>query len=375
MTVDEDLLRLVDGKEDGILAVAIRFFLGMLSKVYQLVIKGRRRLYDFGIKKEKVLQPRVISVGNITVGGTGKTPIVQLLARILLNNNYSVVVLNRGYKGEFTGKIGVVSDGGEILMEAKEAGDEAYMLASSLPEVPVLIGAKRRETGQYASLNYRPDFIILDDGFQHWQVARDYDLVVIDATNPFDNYHLLPRGRLREPFNSLKRAHAFFLTKADQVKECRLEEIKRELIKVNPAASILTTKHAPLYLRDLVQSKCEEINIKDKRVLAVSGIGNPQSFETTLEDLGAEVVDRVRFKDHHSYSKEEIMEIFTLASKNNIEMIITTEKDAVSIDDSLVAEIGHEKINFMVLGIEIELIDSEEKFVELISRLEVSRCK
>lgn len=310
-------------------------------------------------------------MGNITVGGTGKTPVVELLARRLKKDGYKVLILNRGYKGDFSGEVGLVSNGSQVFMSAKEAGDEPYMMANTLSGVPIIIGPNRVKTGKYGVDNFGPDFIILDDGFQHLQVKRDYDIVVIDSTNPFDNEYLLPRGKLREPLVNLKRAHLFLLTKADQVGIDDLAKINKRLVEINPAASIIKTKHKPDYIRSLGERNRREINLDGEKVLAVSGIGNPKSFEKTLENLGAKLVEKIRFEDHHSYTKEEIVEIFTLASQSGVDKIITTEKDAVSIDKNLVDEIIKEKIPLEVLGIRVELLDDEYKFKDLISKLEV----
>ncbi|TDX59212.1 tetraacyldisaccharide 4'-kinase [Orenia marismortui] len=373
MKLEEYLLDIVEGKKKGIIAKIILVLLTILSSLYRSIIILRNKLYDWDIKKSKQLDAKVISIGNITVGGTGKTPIVQKLARTLSDKGYKVVVLNRGYKAKFSGEVGVVSNGKEILMSADEAGDEAYMLAASLKEIPIIIGSDRAKTGEYACAQFEADFIIMDDAFQHRQVARDYDIVVVDATNPFDNGYLLPRGKLREPLSGLKRGHFFLLTKVDQVGENKLKEIKKKLIKINAAAAIITTKHEPTYLRNLTNQQRQSIDLASEKVLAVSGIGNPKSFEDTLKNLGADLVDKIRFADHHDYTKEEILQIFTQASEKNVDKIITTEKDAVSIDDDLIEEIGLEKINFEVLGIEIKIIDSQYKFDELIVKLEVAR--
>ncbi|PRX35721.1 lipid-A-disaccharide kinase [Orenia metallireducens] len=373
MKIEEYLLDVINGKETGLIAKIILIILTLLSFLYKVIITLRKLMYSWGIKKQKSLSAKVISVGNITVGGTGKTPVVQLLAKTLTEKGHKVVVLNRGYKANFSDKVGLVSNGTEILMDADQAGDEAYMLASSLTGIPVIIGSERSQTGEFACQEFNPDFIILDDAFQHLQVARDYDLVVIDATNPFGNEHLLPRGLLREPLSSLKRAHVFFLTKVDQIGETRLRDIKKRLIEINPAAMIITTKHNPTYLRRINSNQQNEINLTGEKTLAVSGIGNPKAFEQTLRGLGAELVDKIRFADHHTYTHKEILEIYTLASEKNVDRIITTEKDAVSINDDLLEEIGLEMISFEVLGIEIGIIDSSYKFDELIDRLEVAK--
>jgi tetraacyldisaccharide 4'-kinase len=373
MKIEEYLLDVINGKETGIIAKIILIVLNLLSFLYQGIVNLRKLMYSWGIKKQKSLAAKVISVGNITVGGTGKTPVVQLLAKTLVGKGHKVVILNRGYKANFSDEIGLVSDGNEVLMNAEEAGDEAYMLASSLKGIPVIIGSERSQTGKFACQEFDPDFIILDDAFQHLQVARDYDLVVIDATNPFGNEHLLPRGLLREPLSSLKRAHIFFLTKVDQIGDNKLRDIKKRLIEINPAAMIITTKHNPTYLRKINSNQQNEINLTGEKILAVSGIGNPKAFEETLRGLGAELIDKLRFADHHTYTRKEVLEIYALASEKNVDRIITTEKDAVSIDDDLLEEIELEMISFEVLGIEIGIIDSIYKFDELIDRLEVVR--
>ncbi|WP_027339487.1 tetraacyldisaccharide 4'-kinase [Halonatronum saccharophilum] len=371
MKLENYLIEVIEGKRSGLLAKLIIVILALGAYLYRAIIVLRTKLYDIGLKKSKKLQAKVISVGNITVGGTGKTPVVELLSRRLIKDGYKVLILNRGYKGGFSGQVGLVSNEKQIFMSAKEAGDEPYMMAKSLPGIPIIVGPNRLQTGQYAIDNFDPDFIILDDGFQHLQVKRDYDIVVIDATNPFDNEYLLPRGKLREPLVNLKRAHLFLLTKVDQVNENKLKEISKRLVGFNPAAPIIKTKHRPDYLRFLGETKRKDIDLKEESVFAFSGIGNPKSFEKTLESLGATVVGKLRFEDHHSYTKEEVIEIFTLASHSGAERIITTEKDAVSIDKELVDEIIQEKIPLEVLGIRVELLDDNYKFEELISRLEV----
>ncbi len=371
MNLENYLLELINGQKNSIFDKLILAILRMLELIYWFVLKIRKQLYRWGIKKEEKLDARVISIGNITVGGTGKTPVVKLLAERLSKDGYRVVILNRGYKAATKQEIAVVSNGEEILLNADKAGDEAYMLAKMLPDIPVIIGKERFKTGNYACQHFNPDFIIMDDAFQHWQVDRDYDVVVLDATNPFGKEHLLPRGLLREPLSELERADFFIMTKTDQVAEEELVEINKILKKFNSEAIILRTRHKPTYLRNLITSKKEKVSLVGQRILAVSGIGNPLYFERSLEKLGGIVVDRIRFADHHSYSKEDLLEIIDVAKNNNIAKIITTEKDAVSIDDKIVAEVGFEDLSFVILGIEIDIIESKGLFDELISRLEV----
>ncbi|GAB6099445.1 tetraacyldisaccharide 4'-kinase [Halanaerocella petrolearia] len=370
MNLEEYLLEVITGQRESIKDKIVLILLTGLAWIYQGIIWMRSKVYDWGLKESTDLSAPVISVGNITVGGTGKTPVVKMLASKLLESDHQSVILNRGYKGELEEDIGIVSDGQEVLLSAQEAGDEAYMLANNLPSTPIVIGKDRSRTGEFTLQEFGPDFIILDDAFQHWQVERDYDLVVVDATNPFANGYLLPRGRLREPVSSLQRANCLLLTKADQVTPKRLESIKDKLREINTTAMIITTRHKPTYLRKIGNQEHKELDLEDQKVLAVSGIGNPQAFEQTLKDLGAQVVDEFRFSDHHTYTKEEVMEIFTTASEQDVDRIITTEKDAVSIDQELIAEINRQQINLEILGIEIEILDSEEKSDEFFTQLE-----
>ncbi|AGB42294.1 tetraacyldisaccharide 4''-kinase [Halobacteroides halobius DSM 5150] len=370
MKLEKYLLEVITGQKRSIKDKVVLVLLTGLAWVYQGIVWTRKKAYDWGIKKSTKLSVPVISVGNITVGGTGKTPVVKMLARRLEKNNYQSVIINRGYKGQLEKELGIVTDGEEILLSAQKAGDEAYMLASSLFSTPVLIGKERSKAGKLALEEFSPDFIILDDAFQHWQVKRDYDLVVVDATNPFANGYLLPRGRLREPVTSLQRANCLLLTKADQITPEKLKKIKKCLRRFNPQALIITTRHKPTYLRNIGKQEYKQLDLEGEKVLAVSGIGNPQAFEETLRNLGAQVVDKFRFIDHHTYTKDQIMEIFTIASKQNVDRIITTEKDVVSINQELVAEINRQQINLEVLGIEIEILDSKEKADQLLIQLE-----
>jgi len=376
MGLKEYLLSVVEGDRNRFRDQIVKYILSLLAKIYRGAVFLRRKAYDWKLKRQTTLQAGVISVGNITVGGTGKTPVVKKLARELTAAGYQVAVLSRGYKGSFSGEVGIVSNGKEVLMTPEEAGDEAYMLADSLPQVPVLVGSKRSKTGSYACRFFEPEFIILDDGFQHWQVKRDYDLVVVDATDPFSNRRVLPRGRLREPLSSLQRSHLFLLTKADQVSKKRLTALKNELVRLNPGTEVITTSHAPAYMRKVGDQNRRKIDLEGESVLAMSGIGAPQSFEQTLEDLGAEVAEKIRFQDHHVYTEQEMMEVFTLASEKNVDQIVTTEKDAVSMNEELITKINRQQIELEVLGIEIEMLASEREFTEIISKLEVlAECR
>ena len=369
MDLEEYLLEVIRREKTGLLPGLILVILTILAKIYRVTVFMRKKIYDWGIKKSKSLDCKVISVGNITVGGTGKTPTVKKLATDLEAAGYSAVILSRGYKGEFADDIGVVSDGDSIVMSPAEAGDEPYLLARFLDSIPVVVGASRQKTGKYACARFEPDFIILDDGFQHWQVDRDYDIVAIDAVHPFGEEELLPGGLLREPLSSLKRADTVIITRADQVDEEQLLAIKSKVKEIKPELEIISTRHQPTYLRDLISNQQQKIDLKGSRVMAVSGIGNPRSFEMTLEDLGANIVKKIRYQDHHSYNEDEINRLFTLATVHNVDKIITTEKDAVSMDKDLI-ELNNVDIDVQALGIELEILEGTETWDCVLAELE-----
>jgi tetraacyldisaccharide 4'-kinase len=370
--LEKYLLKVVRGHKQGFVAKVVLLICTLLANIYYLGIKTRSKFYNWGIKRSEELPCTVISVGNITVGGTGKTPVTQLLAREFKERGLKVAILNRGYKADYEDEIGLVSDGEKIFMTPEEAGDEAFMMAQSLPEVPVIIGSDRVITGRYAYENFDTDILLLDDGFQHWPLARDIDVVVVDATNPFANGRLIPRGTLREPLSSLGRADIFFLTKVDQVSRGKINDICAKLNDHNPMALIFETAHRPTYLRTLGEKidLDSELDLTDKRVMAVSGIGNPQSFEQTLRDLGADLVDQFRFQDHHKYQDEEVIDIFSKAVEQNVELIVTTEKDAVSMSPELVDKIKGQAIDFKVLGITVDVLTEEVRFKKLLSKME-----
>ncbi len=303
-------------------------FLWLLSKLYISVIRLNY------LKRKKELRRPVISVGNIVVGGTGKTPAVETLARILTTWGCNVAILSRGYRRKptkNTASFGVVSDGQKILLGSEEGGDEPQQLAKNLPGVAVLVGKNRFLTGSFAIDNYGCDAIILDDGYQHSALKRNLDIVVINASCPFGNGYLLPRGTLREPKSNLKRANLFLITHVDEATD--LETLKQELKSINPAAPIIESIHSPVHLQAIATENRLELEFLTGRdILAVSSIGHPQSFEKTLENIGANVRDSFRFPDHHKYSLREIDRIRRLAQEKGIETIVPTQKDSMRLE-------------------------------------------
>ncbi|MBQ7492931.1 MAG: tetraacyldisaccharide 4'-kinase, partial [Selenomonadaceae bacterium] len=341
------------------------------SLIYKGLVNLRLLGYQLGFSGKERLNCFVISLGNITVGGTGKTPTAQRLAKEIRDMGYRVVILNRGYRAKFYGEVGIVSDGKNLNMNATEAGDEAYMLAKHLPNVPVLIGARRAVTGQYAIEHFGAEVVILDDGYQHWQVIRDLDILLIDAVSIFGNGHLLPRGTLRESISHISRADVCLMTKVDQAGEGSCDLIRQTVRKYNSAALLVESIHEPRGLIPLAEWSIDlagegvsvEI-ISGRKVMAVSAIGNPASFERTLRDLGAEIISSLRYPDHHDYTIMEMEDILRQADSFAAEMIIVTEKDAVKIPDE-VAKVNW-NIPIYVISVEVKFQTGADDFKKLL---------
>lgn len=366
------LYKLVHGDEKGFFPTIFLSVLYTFSFIYCQLIEMTIALYRSGIFKQYKLDCHVISLGNITVGGTGKTPTAQRLASAIRDMGYRVVILNRGYRAKWKGKVGVVSDGKKIYMSAAEAGDEAFLLAKNLPKVPVLIGADRAETGKYAVEKLNAQVVILDDGYQHWRLIRDLDILLVDAINVFGNNYMLPRGTLREPLSHLNRADVCLLTKVDQADKKACETIKETVAKYNDHALIVESIHRPRcfieiadWYKDIPSKSIDVDTLKDKEVIAVSAIGNPASFEQTISDIGAVLIDSVRFPDHHDYTMAEMQSVLDKAIEQGAEAIIITDKDAVKIP----AEIIHSNrsLPVYILSIEISFQAGYDNFINLIS--------
>jgi tetraacyldisaccharide 4'-kinase len=368
------LYKLVHGEKRGFIAMLLLGLLRIMSFVYGMGVTVKLGLYKQGILKQHKLGCRVISLGNITVGGTGKTPTAQRLAAIIRDMGYRVVILNRGYRAGWRGQVGLVSDGRKIYMSVNEAGDEAYLLAKNLPGVAVVIGKNRTVTGDYAVENLRAEVIILDDGYQHWQLARDLDIVLIDTINVFGNNFLLPRGTLREPLANLGRANAFLLTKVDQSTDDARDVIRETLSRYNDKALVVESIHNPrcfIEIEDWYKGvRPETISLEAIRaqgVLAFSAIGNPTSFEQTIMDIGAGSVESVRFPDHHDYTMAEMQAVMQKAVDKEVYALVTTEKDAVKIPSEFIH--SERPLPVYVLGIEVRFVDGYEELMEMIGKM------
>jgi tetraacyldisaccharide 4'-kinase len=340
----------------------IKLFLYISSIFYGLGYYLRLFLYQSGIFKSKKLKSKVISVGNITLGGTGKTPLVIYLSQKLKERKLKVSILTRGYKRQKKEKIELVEKNKNRIPWA-EVGDEPYLLASRLYDVPVMVSKDRRTSGVCAETKYQAEVLILDDGFQHWRLSRDLDIVVIDSLNPFGNLKLFPAGILREPMSSLKRADILILTKSDQISS--KQELIRMLRRYNQNAPIIES----VYQINSIEmwpghSSVEEKSLQGKKCLAFSGIGNPVSFEKSLKLLKVEVVKHRQFPDHFFYQKRDILNLEKEAGKLGADFMITTEKDSVRIP--IMSDL---EIPIYVFKIDLVISEEEEVFWKKIEEL------
>lgn len=368
------LYTLVYSGEEGLFRSMVLVVLRFCSIIYGAMVELNLALFRTGIIPQKKLNATVISLGNITVGGTGKTPTAERMARMIRDDGHRVAILNRGYRAKWKGSVGVVSDGSKIYMSASEAGDEAYLLAKNLPGVAVIIGSDRSKTGAYAIDKLGVDVLILDDGYQHWKLYRDLDIVLIDAAaNSFGGNYILPRGTLRETLPHLDRADVCLLTKVDQAEEGNCERVCETIRKYNQRAPIIQSIHDSVcflevadWYKSIPDSEVPLDSIAGQRVMAFSAIGNPKSFEQSIASHGAHIVDAIRFQDHHEYTMAEMQDILDSALQKNVCALITTEKDAVKIP----AEFIHSKrgLPVYILKMELKILPSHEQFLQAIKQ-------
>ncbi|WP_288322413.1 tetraacyldisaccharide 4'-kinase [uncultured Selenomonas sp.] len=365
---------LVHDKE--VRGISRRLIMGVFyvfSLIYEQLVNLKLTMYRWGWAKKERLGCYVISLGNVTVGGTGKTPTAQHLAREISDMGYRVAILNRGYRAKWRGEVGIVSDGHTLKMDAETAGDEAFMLAKHLPNVPVLIGAQRAVTGRYAIEHFGAEVAILDDGYQHWQLERDMDILLVDAVNVFGNGYLLPRGTLREPLSHIDRADVCLMTKVDQAAPGAIAHIWETFRSYNQDGLILESIHQPRqfvrlsdWYEDIAAGGVPVTEMEGRKVLAVSAIGNPASFEQTLADLGIEMVESMRYPDHHDYGERDMAEVLYRAETLGVEAIVITEKDAVKVPGDVVR--AKWRIPMYVISVEVTLQKGREEFFQELKR-------
>lgn len=323
--------------------------MGPLEFIYYLGYSFKK---SGSLGNRKRLPRKVISVGNLTTGGTGKTPAAIAIAEEARKRGYQPCILTRGYRGRAKGPC-FVSKGGDALLGVDEAGDEASLMAEKLRDISVVKGEDRYEAGMFALqyLKSAPILFILDDGFQHWRLFRDVDILLIDSGNPFGNKRLLPSGILREPLTEIKRADIIALTKRTCSESPDKSFLIDEIRTYNPDAPMYMSEHRPIGLRTLSGEKLPLNIISGRPVFAFCGIGNPVSFRNTLSDVDAKVKGFKAFRDHHPYDRQEIQRISEAAKKCKADWIVTTEKDIIRLRDFELSE------NFVALLIEFKIDD------------------
>lgn len=328
-----------------------------LSYLYRLAVRVRTGIYKN--KRKKELPGFVLSIGNLTVGGTGKTPAVALIADWALKEGYRVAILSRGFGSKHRGRIFEVSDGQKLLCAPAKAGDEPYMLAKKLPGIPVILSKARYEAGLLARERHSSNFFILDDGFQHLSLKRNLDLVLLDATSPFGNMHLLPRGPLREPVDHLQRADAFILTRTGQGTNLIMMSYLKRKFGGKPA---FQSDHVPEKLLLPNLNKIHEPGfIRGKRVVAFAGIARPEAFRETLIMLGAEITHFERFRDHHVFLRSELQNLVAESRRRRADLLVTTEKDFVRL-----GQMAPTENQFAYLTIRFCIVSGEETFFQMI---------
>ncbi|HEY3177003.1 MAG TPA: tetraacyldisaccharide 4'-kinase [Candidatus Polarisedimenticolia bacterium] len=307
--------------------------LAFLSPVYAAAVAARGRLYDGGWLAVARLDVPVISVGNLTAGGSGKSPMVELIARILAQRGHAPAVVSRGYGGSHSGRATVVSDGRGPLVDAGVAGDEPVMLATALTGVPVIVSRRRRNGGELAVARYRSRCVVLDDAFQHRALARDLDLLLLDGAEPFGNGRLLPAGPLREPVSAMARAGAIVITRADRAGSSSRDAIARAAERHCPAAPIFEARTEPAALIDLASGEALPVSrLAGARVVCFAGIARPDRFFEDAARAGAEVAAAFPFPDHHRFGAADLDAIAAAASRLGADLILTTQKDAARLD-------------------------------------------
>ena len=328
----------------------LQYLLFPFSLIYGLVVWVRNICYDHQIFQcFKVEKCKVISVGNISVGGTGKTPVIKFLALHLKEKGVKITVLSRGYGRKTKGTI-VVSDGNKIICDSNESGDEPLLLARQLSGIPVVVEADRYKGARFILEQFRPDVILLDDGFQHRRLFRDFNIALVDASVGFGREFLLPAGFLREPVKSLKRADLIWLTRTDQASD--LQSLIRRIRKVSDKEIVESVHEADgLFLAGTGEVQPLKF-IRNKNVLLFSGIANADSFKRTVKNFGPGMVQHIRYSDHFEYKKQDIDRIVQKSNEIGAELIITTEKDYVKLADFIeyCTDLFYLTINIKITG-------------------------
>ena len=364
-------------RRHGFRAGILRGILYALSFIYERLVQLRLYLYRKRVFRERALGCLVISIGNLTVGGTGKTPIVEKFARALQSGGRRVAILSRGYKSvprkrSWLDRIKkkdvdpprVVSDGKSLLLDSLTAGDEPYMLAHNLRDVIVLVDKDRVKSGRFAIDKWNIDTLLLDDGLQYLHLKHRLDMVLVDRQAPFGNEFLLPRGTLRESPRNLRRASYIFITKnTGEPNNALIQRIRH----FNRTAEIIECAHKPLYLQNVYTGERLPLeHLRDAFIGSLCGIAVPESFEGGLKALGARVDLAKQYIDHHYYTEAELRSFIGRCIRRDLAMIVTTEKDAVRMPRLPEADV---KVPIYFLRVEIEILSGHESWEHCVARI------
>ena len=341
---------------------AFSFLLSMLSVVYGLAVQLRLIAYKVGLLRSRSLQAYVVSVGNLTVGGTGKTPCVAMLAAWASENRFKSAILSRGYRGRRSSDSHVVSNGAEVLASVEDAGDEPVLLARKVSSVPVVIGKKRHAAGTVAIAQFEPELLLLDDGYQHLSLQRDLNILLIDAKRRFGNGFLLPRGPLREPLTQIKRADLIVITKctAATAGDDAVDLLRRDF----PEKLIFRSALLPDQVKFPLTGKIFPPDfLSGKRVIVFAGLAHPHDFLDMVESLGAQVIHHEGFPDHHTFTQGEIAAHVSRKKRSDVDFLVTTEKDWVRIEGKY--DVGEE---IAVLTVRMRLLSEADSFFDIIRK-------
>src|SRR6266581_2210044 len=363
----------------GIRATLLRGILYALSFIYERLVQLRLYFYRKRVFRERALGCLVISIGNLTVGGTGKTPIVEKFARALQTGGRRVAILSRGYKSvphpskrswldrlqkQVIDPPRVVSDGKSLLLDSLTAGDEPYMLAHNLKDVIVLVDKDRVKSGRFAIDKWQVDTLLLDDGFQYLHLKHRLDMVLVDRQAPFGNEFLLPRGTLRETPRNLRRASYIFITKNTGEPNF---DLMRRIRRYNRTAEVIECAHKPLYLQNVFTDERLPLEALGNTFIgSLCAIAAPASFEDALKKLGARVDLAKRYIDHHYYTEAELISFIKRCIRRDLAMIVTTEKDSVRMPRLSEAEL---KVPIYFLRVEIEILSGHESWEHCVGRI------
>jgi len=374
----DDFHKLISGQKSGPGIVLLRLLLDIAAIGYSIAVRLRNFLYSKGWLKAHRADAVVISIGNITVGGTGKTPLVVWLCKQIISDsrfqisNSQCAILTRGYKSRAQEHKSTRAQ--ELKStRAQEIGslkDEPAILIEKCPEVKVIVNPDRVGGAGEAINKFGAKVLIMDDGFQHRRLERDLDIVAIDATRPFGYGKMLPAGLLREPVSSLKRADGVVITRCDQITENEISQIEKKLRAINPDMVIARSIHAPAYVKSTDNKEISLKYLKGKKIFAFCGIGNPDAFLNTIKQLGANLVGSKVYNDHHHYTNDCLADIYEQAGALKADLILTTQKDWTKIISDFRIQISDFEYSLPLayIGIEIKFLAGEDKLRGLIEK-------